>query len=105
MREADDMVILISDVDHEWTKPSWNAHWGRVRAHAMEKRRINTQLPRRTKVRTATPMTSEWDMNVGSPPSGLRTPSNKMMPGSTNKHAPTDTSMVKPKNVAPRLHS
>lgn len=71
----------------------------------MEKRRINTQMPRRTKVRTATPMASEWDINAGSPPIGLRTPSNKMMPGSVNSHTPGDTSTVTPKNVAPRVHS
>ncbi len=58
-----------------------------------EKRRINTQLPRRTKVRTATPMASEWDISAESPPSDLRTPSNKMMPRSANntrqpKHQP-----------------
>lgn len=70
----------------------------------MEKRRINTQMPRRTKVRLATPMASEWDVNAGSPPSGLRTPSNKMVSGSMNSHSPIDMSPVTPKHAAPRPH-
>lgn len=41
-------------------------------------RRINTQVPRRTKVQPATPMESEWDISTGTPPNGLRTPANKM---------------------------
>ncbi len=45
-----------------------------------ENRRINTQMPRRMKIRTAIPMASEWDIDTGSPPSGLRTPSDKMGP-------------------------
>ena len=68
-----------------------------------EKRRINTQMPRRTKVRTETPMASEWDMSAGSPPSDLRTPSNKMMPRSATNRSPEETSAPTPKNTA--LHT
>lgn len=42
------------------------------------RQRINTQVPRRTKVQPATPMASEWDVSSGGPPSGLRTPADKM---------------------------
>lgn len=49
-----------------------------------EKRRINTQVPRRTKVQTSTPMASEWDINAGGPPNDLRTPASKMMPRAFN---------------------
>ncbi len=57
-----------------------------------EKRRINTQMPRRTKVRTATPMASEWDISAGAPPSALRTPANKMVPGIVKDQSPANTS-------------
>ena len=65
-----------------------------------EKRRINTQMPRRLKVRTATPMASEWDISVGSPPSALRTPADKMRTGSSNSQATPDTSPALPKKNA-----
>lgn len=64
---------------------------------AAEKRRINTQMPRRTKVRAATPMASEWDITAGAPPSALRTPANKMVPGIVKDQAPTNTSSILPK--------
>ncbi len=71
----------------------------------MEPSRINTQMPRRTKVRTATPMASEWDIATGSPPSGLRTPSNKMVPASANSRAPIKVSTVTPTAPTPRVRS
>jgi len=64
-----------------------------------EKRRINTQMPRRTKVRAATPMAAEWDISVGSPPKDLRTPANKMSPRNTKHHSVADPTSI-PENPA-----
>lgn len=62
-----------------------------------EKRRINTQMPRRLKVQTATPMESEWDITADSPPSALRTPAEKMKTGTANHHSPSDTTSTLPR--------
>ncbi|GAB1724480.1 MAG: hypothetical protein NTNFB01_33760 [Nitrospira sp.] len=62
----------------------------------IEKRRINTQMPRRTKVQPSTLLASEWDIAGGSPPSGLRTPADKMRPASTNDHPSTNVSSASP---------
>ncbi|HVG02723.1 MAG TPA: hypothetical protein VM842_07505 [Nitrospira sp.] len=71
-----------------------------------EKRRINTQMPRRTKIRTATPMASEWDIDTGLPPSGLRTPSDKMMPASRSiRVLLIDGTTVKRQAAAPPARS
>ena len=58
-----------------------------------EKRRINTQMPRRTKVRPSTPMASEWDISAGAPPNDLRTPADKMMPRGANGRSPVNVSL------------
>ncbi|KXK05163.1 MAG: hypothetical protein NBKEAIPA_00901 [Nitrospirae bacterium] len=50
----------------------------------MTRERINTQLPRRTKVRSTTPLTSEWEVTDGAPPRALKTPADKMVHHSTN---------------------
>lgn len=67
-------------VDVIVTRPLEPLHEPSYAGHHMATgmRRINTQVPRRTKVQPATPMESEWDISTGIPPNGLRTPANKM---------------------------
>lgn len=62
-----------------------------------EKRRINTQMPRRLKVQPATPMESEWDITADSPPSALRTPAEKMNTGTANRPTSTGTTSTLPR--------
>lgn len=42
------------------------------------KRRIETQIHRRKKAKAVPPLEAEWDMASGTPPTGLRTPPEKM---------------------------
>ena len=42
------------------------------------KPRIETQIHRRKKAKAVLPLEAEWDADSGTPPSGLRTPSDRM---------------------------
>ncbi len=44
------------------------------------RRRIDTQIHRRKKINTLSPLEIEWDAQSGNPPSGLRMASDKMKP-------------------------
>ena len=70
-----------------------------------EKRRIDTQMPRRTKVRSTTVMASEWDIGTGSPSSGLKTPANKMRPAATSDQHSADNSSTPLKKSTNSPHS
>lgn len=55
----------------------YEAHeWDRM---GTDKRRINTQIPRRKKVAPTAPLESEWDEKQKSPPQGMRTSRDKMV--------------------------
>jgi len=66
----------------------------------MDKRRINTQMPRRTKVQPSTLMASEWDIGAGSPPAGLRTPASQMKTASMQEHSISDVSATSRKKTS-----
>lgn len=68
-------------------------------------RRINTQVPRRTKVQPATPMESEWDISTGIPPNGLRTPADKMIATTGKSQASTSDSSESHEKIPTKPHS
>lgn len=41
------------------------------------RKRIETQIHRRRKVKASFPLETEWDVRSGKPPEGLRTPEDK----------------------------